>query len=308
MVDTGSKDETVSVAEKFGAKIFYEDWNDDFSSPRNLALSKVTGDWIIFLDADEFFSCDTMKNIRFAIERAESAKKVGLLINRVNIDADNGNKILDSAYIMRIFKNQNGLHYVGKIHEEQRVGKRQMTEIAVVPPKILTLYHTGYSATIGKVKAERNLKLLLEELEETKEPERIYGYIAECYNGLKDFVNAEKFAILDIESGRKKTTFASMSYRILLGILAKDSSRFSERKKFVERAVKDFPELPEFSAELAECYAEEGNFSDAVASMTSALKKFKNYNGIEPVMFGGMAEFAANRLKLWQEKLNEKAQ
>ena len=71
VVDTGSTDDTVKVAKKFGAKIFYYDWQDDFSAPRNLALSKASGDWIIFLDADEFFSAETAKNIPFVVERAE---------------------------------------------------------------------------------------------------------------------------------------------------------------------------------------------------------------------------------------------
>ena len=306
LVDTGSTDESVKVAKKFGAKIFFEEWHDDFSSPRNLALEKVSSDWIVFLDADEYFTNLTAKNIRFAIEHAEESKIHGLLINRVNIDADNDDRILDASYIMRIFRKQPDLHYIGKIHEELRIGEEHMKKFVKVPPNILTLYHTGYSKSVGKAKAERNLKLLLEELETTDAPGRIYGYLAECYNGLEDFENAEKFAVLDIESGRKKTTYASRSYRILLSLLAKNADRFSERKKYVERAAKDFPELPEFLAELAECYAKEENFSAAAETMKTALEKFNGYDELEPTMFTiKMAEMAKARLKEWQQKLNE---
>lgn len=55
VVDTGSSDGTEAVAEKFGAEIFNEEWADDFSKPRNIALENATGDWIIFLDGDEFY-------------------------------------------------------------------------------------------------------------------------------------------------------------------------------------------------------------------------------------------------------------
>jgi len=107
VVDTGSTDDTVKVAKKFGAKIFYFDWNDDFSAPRNLALKKCSGDWIIFLDADEFFTPETAKNIPAVIERVEQFKQNAILVQRVNIDADDGNKIQSTDFSVRIMKNRN---------------------------------------------------------------------------------------------------------------------------------------------------------------------------------------------------------
>lgn len=304
LVDTGSTDDTVAVAESFGAKIFYQDWQDDFSAPRNLALSQAAGDWIIFLDADEFFTNLTAKNIRMAIEQADKFHKAGMLIYLVNIDKNAGNKILDTNYILRIFKNQSGLHYVGKIHEEIRVDENVLSNITFAPPNILTLYHTGYSESLNKSKAERNLKILLSELAETDEPQRIYGYIAESYNGLEDFTNAEKFARLDIESGSKQKIFASRSYRIILNILARNFERIEEREKFARLAVKDFPSLPEFSAELAECLALRGDYQNAIENMQTALQKFKNYHELEPMQFDkNMAEFAEDRIKLWRQKI-----
>ncbi len=53
IVDTGSTDKTIEIAESFSAKIFHFDWVNDFSAARNFALSKCTGDWILYLDADE---------------------------------------------------------------------------------------------------------------------------------------------------------------------------------------------------------------------------------------------------------------
>lgn len=307
VVDTGSTDSTAEVAKKFGAKIFYREWDDDFSAPRNLALEKATGDWIIFLDADEFFTNVTKKNIRAAIERLEQFKQNGLLIHLVNVDKNAGNKILDAHFVLRIFKNQKNLHYVGKIHEEIRVGENLLSEVTFAPPNILTIYHTGYSESLNKAKAERNLKLLLEELAETDEPQRIYGYIAECYNGLDDFENAEKFSLMDIESSSKQKNFSARSYRIILSILAKDLSRADEREKFATLAVKDFPAFPEFTAELAECFAQRGDFENAVDSMKEALQKFKTYRELEPMQFDeNLAKFAESRIKLWLEKINRR--
>ena len=304
LVDTGSVDDTVKVAKSFGAKIFHETWQDDFSAPRNVALGKASGDWIIFIDADEYFTPDTSKNIRTVIEKISSLNVNGLMIYRVNVDVNDGNKILDATYILRIFKNLRGLSYVGKIHEELRLNGKVLLGLVPIPKNFLTLYHTGYSSSVNRAKAERNLKLLLTELE-GDEPQRVYGYIAQCYNGLENYVQAEKFAKLDIESGVKKSTFDSSSYRILLDILARNN-RLDERKHFAERAIKDFPMLPDFYAELAECHAAQNNFEGAALMMSVALDKFKVYDGVETSIFNDeLAKVAAQRINFWLNKIAE---
>ncbi len=56
LVDTGSSDRTKDIGMALGAKVFDFVWQDDFSAPRNFALSKAKGDWILVLDADELIS------------------------------------------------------------------------------------------------------------------------------------------------------------------------------------------------------------------------------------------------------------
>jgi glycosyltransferase involved in cell wall biosynthesis len=51
--DTGSTDETVAIAEKYGAKVCHFDWCDDFAAARNYAFSQASGDYIMWLDADD---------------------------------------------------------------------------------------------------------------------------------------------------------------------------------------------------------------------------------------------------------------
>lgn len=306
IVDTGSTDNTLDVAKNFGAKIFQTVWADDFSTPRNLALSQATGDWIIFLDADEYFTASTAENLRGVIEKIDGTEVNGLLVYLVNIDTADDDKILDTTFVLRIYRNLNGLAYVGKIHEELRLDGKNLPNVIPLPPKFLTLNHTGYSANLNKAKAERNLKLLLEELAQTDEPQRIYGYIAQCYNGLEDFVNAEKFAKLDIESGLRRSTFSSSSYRILLDILSRDSTRLEERKNFAMMAAEDFPDLPDFLAELAECYAAQKDFESAIILMTGALENFAKYDGIEPSIFDEQQVIVARqRIRFWTQKFAE---
>jgi glycosyltransferase involved in cell wall biosynthesis len=52
VVDSGSTDRTVEIANSFGAKVFVEEWKG-FAAQKNSAIERATGDWILSLDADE---------------------------------------------------------------------------------------------------------------------------------------------------------------------------------------------------------------------------------------------------------------
>jgi len=52
VVDSGSTDRTLEIAESFGAKVFREPWKG-FASQKNSAMSKASMDWVLQLDADE---------------------------------------------------------------------------------------------------------------------------------------------------------------------------------------------------------------------------------------------------------------
>jgi glycosyltransferase involved in cell wall biosynthesis len=53
VLDTGSTDNTASIARELGAEVYDYTWTNDFSAARNVSLRYGTGDWILVLDADE---------------------------------------------------------------------------------------------------------------------------------------------------------------------------------------------------------------------------------------------------------------
>ena len=54
LIDTGSTDRTVSIAQKYTDKIFSFEWVQDFSAARNYSLGCASNDWILVLDCDEY--------------------------------------------------------------------------------------------------------------------------------------------------------------------------------------------------------------------------------------------------------------
>jgi len=53
VLDTGSSDATVAIAEDCGARVVRGTWPGDFAPARNQALELVRGTWVLVLDADE---------------------------------------------------------------------------------------------------------------------------------------------------------------------------------------------------------------------------------------------------------------
>jgi tetratricopeptide (TPR) repeat protein len=66
--DTGSTDESVAVAQEFGAEIISIPWEHDFARARNRMLEQRKCDWILVLDADEMLDAAGGARIRKHIE------------------------------------------------------------------------------------------------------------------------------------------------------------------------------------------------------------------------------------------------
>ncbi len=302
VVDTGSTDETRLVAEKHGARVFSFPWQDDFSAARNVSLSKAKGDWILVVDADEYFPDGMAKNLRQAIRRHGREKDLLLLVRR-ELDEDTGKVLLDS-YVPRVLRRVNGLAYEGAIHEEPRHLGRIIDRMGAIPAEDVLMMHTGYSGTLSRAKGERNLALLKKELESGSPRDSIYRYLAETYAGLDDEEKALKYAWMDVKSGRKDFAFASSAYRILLRILGKRPEAYRQRRRAAEIAVRDFPELPEFHAEYAECLGYGMEYREAAAEDEKALSLYAggSVRGLEPTTFNGeTAKLIEERRAYWMD-------
>lgn len=113
VVDTGSTDDTLSVASRFGAKISTFDFRKpDFSGARNQSLARACGDWVLVLDADEVLAA-TAPAIVSALTSQEG--NVGYVVRRRNVRPPPA-EVLDD-YVVRLFPNHPGHRYRGRVHE-----------------------------------------------------------------------------------------------------------------------------------------------------------------------------------------------
>lgn len=280
LVDTGSTDKTKEIFQSYGGQVYDLPWQDDFSAPRNLALSKATGDWILLLDADEYFAPEVGGNVRRVLEKLPE-KYQGLFVKLFNVDQT---AVLDAFYGLRAVRRVPGLAYEGRIHEQLKLRGRNLQKLVQVPDRVLRLIHTGYGKVIAKAKAERNLKLMLADIQAGRPEEDLYPCLFEAYDGLGDEENAVKYAKLDVARGRQAVSYASRSYRGLMMRLAqpRNWAERLERLQLVRQAVEEFPELPEFQAEYSACLESFHRYREAAEAMEKAVSALQDYKGMEP--------------------------
>ena len=204
VVDTGSTDNTLNILENANITPYHFTWCNDFAAAKNYAIQQATGDWIAFLDADEYFDASSVQRFRTEMTRYHANKKIGaIMCQLVNIDTDNRNKIIDTMIQVRIFRNSKDIYYKNPVHEQlvTKPGKYIMQKCFD-----LQIIHTGYSAGILRKKAERDLPILQQREKEAKtqqEREQLYVFFMDAYNCLGVFDKVLLYAQKAVKSNMK---------------------------------------------------------------------------------------------------------
>jgi tetratricopeptide (TPR) repeat protein len=116
VVDTGSHDDTVAIAQRYGATLYRFDWCDDFAAARNFSLDQITGNWVLLIDADETLVVET-DTLRQQLA-ASPPELMGYALTRTEIDLAEDD--LSGGLHVRLFRNDPSLRYVGRYHEQLR--------------------------------------------------------------------------------------------------------------------------------------------------------------------------------------------
>lgn len=164
VVDTGSTDNTVAVAERLGARVYTYPWDGSFANARNFAMAKAQSDWLLLLDADEALDESSHKNI-LAFIGTTALDGAHFRIRNYTGSYSPDAYSLHSA--LRLLRNDKKYRFKGDIHEqivcegEEKISNRFTTLDAVV-------HHYGYLAEIvrEKHKRQRNIPILEKQLEQ----------------------------------------------------------------------------------------------------------------------------------------------
>jgi tetratricopeptide (TPR) repeat protein len=216
VVDTGSQDESREIAREFDAKVVDFEWRDDFAAARNFSLAQASGDWAIFLDADEELTPESGPILRQAI----TSRMEGFLCHLVCLFDPDDPRTANTLQVLRLFRRRPQYHFTGRIHEQLIGAILRQHSAATIGVAPILIKHYGYfpMERRQKQKNERNLKLLRKELAESgASPELLYYLGSEYYTAHKSAQALDYY--FQAEAHNRSAPFSQLSLLLARNIL-----------------------------------------------------------------------------------------
>lgn len=255
IVDTGSTDRTVEIAQSFGAKIYHHPWRNSFSEARNHSLSYATCDWILQLDADE------------ALEQAD----IPLLHKLIQTDSYNAIYVAiyselpggqSKHYYSRIFR-RGKAHFDGIVHNQLILKGNAM-------PSEIRLYHYGYNLSTEEMKNKykRTGDLLRKQLAE--DPNNIFA-LANLVRNYRNEYNFEKVIELgenglnipasptDVDSRNQRLRiYIDLAYALL------NTNQINRAEEICRDAINENPDSLDILYVMGDILSRRGEFAEAI--------------------------------------------
>ncbi|MCR5178420.1 MAG: glycosyltransferase [Lachnospiraceae bacterium] len=278
LADTGSDDRTPAIASAFTDQICSIPWTDDFAAARNAAAAKASNDLILFVDCDEYLREADIPALDRLLDNLRESLGVITLMSPFRRD---GEERIQHEHITRLYDRRR-FRWQGRIHENI-VPTNSLTQVKHIELPLI-FYHAGYvdEDTLHR-KAERDLKLLLDQLSSDGEDPYLCFQAGQCYSILgdketaaqyfrkglsfdvdprlayvRDMVDAYGYALLDLQRYREalgleavRDSFAGRAdFLFLLGLIYMNNARFDDAIAAFTQAT----ETPLFSVEGVNSY------------------------------------------------------
>ena len=276
VVDTGSTDRTVEIAEEMGAKVYHFEWINDFAAAKNFAMDKASGNWIAILDADEYMEKeDTDKLISLLNEIQSDPKKLSQYdaLNTSWVQLDDNGKAYTVLTQMRIFQNRPDLRYAGKIHEAVGIRKHYSAED-------VRIMHTGYSQSSFNEagKRERNIKLLKEEHKRDPKNAHTTLYLADSIksDGTEEsYAEAEKLYLKGLYTKPSASPeIRRIAYDFLIPRFSNVKEKEEQAMKLCNEAISVLPDHVDYYYYRAILYKKNGDYKTAMNDLQKCEEMF----------------------------------
>lgn len=272
VVDTGSTDQTVIIAQSLGATVLFQPWQDDFATPRNYGIAQARGDWILVLDADEAIAesdlpllVEHTRDSRYCFEFMQRHYSNDQRLSNFTpvVGQYPGYERHYGGYfesnLIRLFPNGHGIQYIGRVHELVEHSIRQLKRHQVVRSTI-PIHHYGHTE---EVKKKKNKSLLYTPLGETKLADNPSNWQAYFELGVEHNVNGRH-----LESVTAFLKAIDMNPRYIpswvnIGYVFCEMARYEDAVKSLATAIELDSQCYEAYCNLGVVYLRIGNFPTA---------------------------------------------
>ena len=301
VVDTGSSDDTVAIAQSMGAEVHFFEWCDDFSAARNEALKHVRSDWVLVLDCDERLTSWAPEAIRAAIKTPKADAFVMPLRDSCDLAAHpddvvrGGAALREAIWLLRLFRFTPDLTWEGRVHEhvngwlERRKGRVGSLDAPIAHYGAVPTYRTE------RGNSDRNLSLLFEEL--SQDPTRWFArtYLVEELlerNDPRAFQHAEMLGqflrlrlIPSVQQGRAQHGIVKALSAV--GVALSRKARFAEVVQLMSLAQSAGIQHPnlDFLIGLARENQAHGDFDSDTQSLEQAKESYLRVLGGEEAVW-----------------------
>jgi glycosyltransferase involved in cell wall biosynthesis len=267
VVDTGSLDDTSKIATELGAKVYHYEWRNDFAAARNYSLKQASGDWILYLDADERLESGSGPELRRLLSDPDCD---GYFLLELNHFTENWEQDFAPHITPRLFRNRPEHRFTGRIHEmlDPKIFEEKIQRIKQAYQ--IRLHHYGYMIHNSKLpqKISRNLDLLMKEIALHPDDPFINFNLGTEYFRMQKFAEALPHYLKARElTPRNSLILPRLIKNIVIALI--ETGRFAEAKRHIWRGLLDLPDFNDlyyFWGELAlkenqptlalQCYAE----------------------------------------------------
>jgi glycosyltransferase involved in cell wall biosynthesis len=298
IVDTGSTDRTKEIATAFGGRVLDFPWIDDFAAARNVSLANATGDFVLWLDADDVIEpqqkgklAALLKSLRIDTPTAYALRCI------CNIEGGAAQIIADQP---RLFPRMEGMRWVYRIHE-QIIPALHQARVPVVWTDV-AIQHTGYAdPVVHENKRQRNFRLLCRELAERPDDPFIYYYLGTLSFERKLWQEALGYFTVSLAKWGTTESIACKLYA-MIAWTNQILTRYDESLRVCDEGLVYFPEDGEllFRKAVAQRYRRNTGDAEACWNRILTLPPPRKFYNVEPGIYGhltrrNLATIAAER-------------
>lgn len=234
VLDTGSTDNTVSLARACGAEVHQMLWPDSFALARNRALALADAEWSLILDADEWIVSGG-ETLRDAVQALTG-------LGTVRVDSQTQDSAVASDWLTRLLPR--GVCYEGVVHEQP---------VSALPRQRIPLVvgHDGYLAEPLTRKQGRNRRLLATALEVAEDDPYLLFQMGKDHETYGELGTAVNYYLLALEQETTRLPFRPQLIIRTLHCLGK-TARIPDAMALASEALQELSHSPDFQFTLGD--------------------------------------------------------
>jgi len=281
IVDTGSTDKTKDIANKYNAKIFSYKWENDFSAARNESLRHSSGEWILYLDADERLSPNSAAQLRKLLSLTPNTIDGFICTIESNHLQLDGSSEFHSGGYPRLFRNYGypKIKFQGRVHEQITPSLFALGKSIVNSELIIE--HLGYNQTrqVMEEKVKRNYTLLIRHVQEDPLNSYAWYQLGQTLAQMSLFKEAEGAIRFSLNLGDlSPSVFASAS--ATLAQLMGNQKKYDEALQWSEKSLEKAPEQVYGMHLKAYSLFYLGKYAEAEQCFLEVLNRMKAKKGV----------------------------